>query len=77
LGRRNFLTLSPHEYEGTTRTVTVQGGSATTVRWPPANQDGYYDVIITAHTGDGFGGRYAGRVAWKGQGTIRTVRDSV
>jgi hypothetical protein len=29
----------------------------------PANQVGYYDVVISANTSDGFGRRYAGRIA--------------
>ena len=29
----------------------------------PANADGYYDVVITVNTGDGFKRRYAGRIA--------------
>ena len=28
-----------------------------------ANADGYYDVTVTANTGDGFTRRYAGRIA--------------
>ena len=45
-------TLTPNDYEGRTKTVS----------WP-ANQDGYYDVVITANTSDGFRRRYAGRIA--------------
>jgi hypothetical protein len=37
----------------------VKLGSPKTVSWP-ANQDGYYDVVITAST-DGIRRRYAGR----------------
>ncbi len=55
-------TLTANDYEGGTRKVTVAGGSAKTVSWP-VNQDGYYDVVITASTGDGFRRRYAGRLA--------------
>ena len=36
-----------------TKKVTVKGGASKNVRWP-ANQDGYYDVVITASTSDGF-----------------------
>jgi phospholipase C len=54
-------TLTKNDYEGSNREVKVKGGSAKTVRWP-AGQDGYYDVVITANTGDGFRRRYAGRV---------------
>jgi phospholipase C len=55
-------TLTPNDYEGRTQTVTVRGGGTHQVAWP-ANADGYYDVVITASTGDGFKRRYAGRVA--------------
>jgi phospholipase C len=55
-------TLTANDYEGGTRKVTVAGGSARTVRWP-VNRDGYYDVVITANTSDGFRRRYAGRLA--------------
>jgi phospholipase C len=55
-------TLTPNDYEGSTRTVTVKGGNEKTVRWP-VSRDGYYDVVITAGTGDGFRRRCAGRIA--------------
>jgi phospholipase C len=55
-------TVARNDYAGSTRKVTVPGGSARTVSWP-ANQDGYYDVVITANTSDGFRRRYAGRIA--------------
>jgi hypothetical protein len=29
----------------------------------PTDQDGYYDVVISTNTGDGFRRRYAGRIA--------------
>ena len=62
-GRQAIVyTLTPNDYEGSTRTVTVRSNSATTVNWP-TNQDGYYDVVITANTSDGFRRRYAGRIA--------------
>ena len=57
-----IYTLTPNEYEGTTQTVTVNGGGSSTVSWP-ADPYGYYDVIITANTPDGFTRRYAGRIA--------------
>jgi phospholipase C len=57
-----IYTVSPNDYKGSTKKVAVAGGSAKTVSWP-ANQDGYYDVVITANTGDGFRRRYAGRIA--------------
>ena len=55
-------TLTPNDYAGTAQTVTVTLGSQQTVSWP-ADQYGYYDVVITASTGDGFRRRYAGRIA--------------
>ncbi len=55
-------TLTPNDYEGRTQQVTVKGGSTRTVRWP-VSQAGYYDVVITAGTTDGFRRRYAGRLA--------------
>jgi phospholipase C len=54
-------TLTPNDYEGSTRTVTVATGSPKTISWP-TDQYGYYDVVITANT-DGFRRRYAGRIA--------------
>ena len=44
------------------RTVTVKSGGVKVVGWP-TNRDGYYDVVITANTADGFRRRYAGRIA--------------
>jgi phospholipase C len=55
-------TVTRNDYAGSTRKVTVPGGRARTVSWP-ANHDGYYDVVITANTSDGFRRRYAGRIA--------------
>ena len=40
----------------------MKSGSAKTISWP-TDQDGYYDVVITANTADGFRRRYAGRIA--------------
>ena len=40
----------------------VGAKDSTAVTWP-VDVDGYYDVIITADTGDGFSRRYAGRTA--------------
>jgi phospholipase C len=54
--------LTPHDYEGTAQTVGVNGGGSSTVSWP-TDDHGYYDVIITANTSDGFSRRYAGRLA--------------
>jgi phospholipase C len=42
--------------------VTVRSRGSRAVAWP-TDADGYYDVIITANTGDGFKRRYAGRIA--------------
>jgi phospholipase C len=55
-------TLTRNDYEGRTQTVTVPAGRSTTVSWP-ADRYGYYDVVITANTPDGFRRRYAGRIA--------------
>jgi len=40
----------------------VKARSSTTISWP-TDQYGYYDVVITANTSDGFRRRYAGRIA--------------
>jgi phospholipase C len=55
-------TLTVNDYAGTTQTVTVGGNGSATVTWP-VDADGYYDVIITASTGDGFTRRYGGRIS--------------
>ena len=55
-------TLVPHDYQGHKQTVTVKAGAVKSVAWP-VNADGYYDVVITANTSDGFRRRYAGRLA--------------
>jgi phospholipase C len=55
-------TVTRNDYDGRSRQVTVKGGGAKTVSWP-ANRNGYYDVVITASTSDGFRRRYAGRLA--------------
>jgi phospholipase C len=55
-------TLTPNDYEGREQTVTIRSGGSRAVAWP-TDADGYYDVIITANTGDGFKRRYAGRIA--------------
>ena len=57
-----LYTLTVNDYAGTTQTVTVAGGGSSPVSWP-VDADGYYDVIITANTSDGFKRRYAGRIA--------------
>jgi phospholipase C len=55
-------TLTVNDYAGTTQTVTVGAAGSTPVSWP-VDANGYYDVIITANTSDGFTRRYAGRIA--------------
>jgi phospholipase C len=55
-------TLTPNDYEGRTQTVTVGSGRPATINWP-TDPFGYYDVVITTNTGDGFTRRYAGRIA--------------
>jgi phospholipase C len=55
-------TLTPNDYAGHTKTVTVESGSHQSVDWP-TDPFGYYDVVITANTPDGFRRRYAGRIA--------------
>jgi phospholipase C len=47
---------------GPTRVGPVGAKDSTEVTWP-VGVDGYYDLIITADTGDGFSRRYAGRTA--------------
>jgi phospholipase C len=54
-------TLKVNDYAGTTQTVTVGANGSTNVTWP-VDSDGYYDVVITANTSDGFTRRYAGRI---------------
>ena len=55
-------TLTPNDYAGKTRTVHVGNNKPVTVNWP-TDSAGYYDVIITANTSDGFTRRYAGRIS--------------
>jgi phospholipase C len=57
-----IYTVTPNEYAGSTKTATVKAGSSKSVSWP-TDQYGYYDVVITANTADGFRRRYAGRIA--------------
>jgi phospholipase C len=62
-GREAIIyTLTPNDYEARTQTVTVKAGSPSKISWP-TDQYGYYDVVITANTSDGFRRRYAGRIA--------------
>ncbi|HEY4267954.1 MAG TPA: alkaline phosphatase family protein [Galbitalea sp.] len=53
--------LVANDFAGGTQVIHVAGGASTEFDWP--TQDGYYDVIITADTGNGWTQRYAGRVA--------------
>jgi phospholipase C len=55
-------TLTPNDHQGRTQTVIVKLGGPKTISWP-TDQYGYYDVIITTSTGDGYRRRYAGRIA--------------
>ena len=59
---RIVYTLTPNDYEGCRETVTVGPVSTRTINWP-TDRYGYYDVVITANTADGFRRRYAGRIA--------------
>jgi phospholipase C len=62
-GRKDVVfTLRPNDHAGHPRSVRVAGGHPKTVDWP-TDEDGYYDVTVTADTGDGFSRRYAGRIA--------------
>jgi phospholipase C len=62
-GQQEILyTLTPNDYEGRTQIVIVGSGSSRTVNWP-TDPYGYYDVVITTNTADGFRRRYAGRIA--------------
>ena len=47
---------------GLAKTVTVKARGQKTISWP-TDLYGYYDVVITTNTGDGFRRRYAGRIA--------------
>jgi phospholipase C len=60
-GRDVTYTLTPNDYEGKKQTVTVRSRGTRQVAWP-TDPDGYYDVVITASTSDGFKRRYAGRI---------------
>ncbi|MEV6284452.1 alkaline phosphatase family protein [Kribbella sp. NPDC051770] len=55
------FTLTPNDYDGRTRTISVPAGKHTVVNWP--TEDGYYDVVITAQQSPDFTQRYAGRAA--------------
>jgi phospholipase C len=55
-------TVTPNDYEGSVKTVTVTSGRPHVISWP-TDACGYYDVVITTNTADGFRRRYAGRIA--------------
>jgi phospholipase C len=62
-GQHKILyTLTPNDYQGRTQTATVTPASPATISWP-TDPYGYYDVVITTNTADGFRRRYAGRIA--------------
>ena len=61
-GEEILYTLITNDYEGRTETVSVRAGRPETIYWP-TDQYGYYDVVITTNTADGFRRRYAGRIA--------------
>ncbi len=54
-------TLTPNAYAGGVQTIPIAYNGSATVTWP-VDADGYYDVIVTAKTTDGFIRRYAGRI---------------
>ena len=56
------FTLTPNEFAGHAQTVHAEKGRLRIVNWP-TDADGYYDVTVTANSGDGFTRRYAGRIA--------------
>jgi hypothetical protein len=56
------FTLTPNDFAGHQQTVPVTAGRSKTVDWP-ADANGYYDVTVTADSGDGFTRRYASRIA--------------
>jgi phospholipase C len=55
------FTLTPHDFRGEKKVIHLGGRKSTVVSWPTKN--GYYDVVLTADTGNGWRQRYAGRVA--------------
>ncbi|MBO0730645.1 MAG: DUF756 domain-containing protein [Acidimicrobiaceae bacterium] len=55
------FTLTRNDYVGRTQTVAVHPGNQHVVDWP-TNEYGYYDVIVTANTSDGFTYRFAGHI---------------
>ncbi len=48
------------DFAGSATTRYVKGGKSVSVHWP--TQNGWYDVVVTANTGDGFSYRFAGHV---------------
>ena len=57
-----IYTLAPNDYAGTIQSLAVDYNGTSTVSWP-VDANGYYDVIVTANTSDGYTRRYAGRIA--------------
>jgi len=57
-----LFSLAPGDYSGQPLSIDVASGRKQTVSWP-VNSDGYYDVTVTADSGDGFLRRYAGRIS--------------
>ncbi len=55
-------TVTPNDYKGSTKTITVKTGRSHVISWP-TDSYGYYDVVITTNSADGFRRRYAGRIA--------------
>jgi len=55
------FTLTRNDFAGKTETIYVSQNKPVTVVWP-ADAAGYYDVIITSDSADGFTHRYAGRI---------------
>jgi phospholipase C len=55
-------TVTPNDYAGSAKTVTVKTGRTATISWP-TDRYGYYDVVITTNSAGGFRRRYAGRIA--------------
>jgi phospholipase C len=53
--------VMPNDYAGTAQTVGVTYNQTTAISWP-VDDNGYYDVIISANTSDGYTRRYAGRI---------------
>ncbi|AUG81190.1 hypothetical protein CFP65_6540 [Kitasatospora sp. MMS16-BH015] len=59
--RQVHYTLTANDFLGGTQDFWVAPGATTQVSWPTS--DGYYDLVLTADTGNGWRHRYAGRIA--------------